>query len=92
MEIQRSLRERAWEWLKANIHQTEDLDESKKIIDSKGGVVELPWCGNEDCGLQIEKTVEARVLGSPEESEKALGLCSICGGPGRNIIRVAKAY
>lgn len=91
--IQGSLRVRAWEWLKSNIHQTEDLDEAKAIIDSKGGVIELPWCGNNACGLQIEKAVEARVLGSPIDSKvKAFKKCPICGNQGRNIIRVSKAY
>jgi prolyl-tRNA synthetase len=93
IELQKSLRERAWEWLKANIHQVESLDEAKAIINFKGGVVELPWCGEDGCGLQIEKAVEARVLGSPVNLKvKVYGKCPVCGGQGKYIIRVAKAY
>lgn len=93
LEISSSLRERAWKWLKSNIHKAKDAVDAKMIIDSSGGVVEIPWCGNDECGIQMEKEVDARILGLPDYSEvKISGTCPICNGPGKYVIRAARAY
>lgn len=92
-KIQGDLKKRAWKWLRNHINGVEDLKEARRLIDEGSGIVETPWCGDEKCGVRIEKKVDARVLGVPSEiGGKAKGRCLICGRPARFTVRLAKAY
>jgi len=91
--IEECLRDRSWKWMSEHIHWTEDIQEAKRWIDDIGGIVEIPWCGEDDCGIQIEKEIEARVLGVPYRVEKEVrGKCPVCGTETTKIIRIARAY
>ena len=58
------------------------------------GIVELPWCGNEKCGLKFEELLNAKVLGVPypEVIDETLGKCCICGEKAITILRVGRSY
>ena len=75
------------------IYRVSRITEAKSLLKRKTGIVEVPWCGKDDCGHKLEEEVDARLLGIPEDNpEKIYGTCVICGEPAENIVRVASAY
>ncbi len=87
------LRERALQWMAAHVSRVNQLEEAKKLIRKKAGIVETPWCGNPECGHKLEEEVNARVLGTPVDlKEKVSGNCIVCGKKAKEIMRTAVAY
>ncbi|MHA1820080.1 MAG: proline--tRNA ligase [Promethearchaeota archaeon] len=80
--IYNNLKKRAAEETKKHIFRTEDLDEAIQIIEENKGVVEIPFCGSEECASEIEKRAEglkflgipARYLGFIDYSQKDLNV------------------
>lgn len=76
------------------------------IVDAKqgDGITVLAWCGDEACGLRIEKETEKAVLGVPvkvvrhgekaaiEEEQHPGGMCGACGKQTSTVVRVARTY
>lgn len=94
-EIEEYLKKRAWGFFNNKIRMTTNLDEATKIIEEHGGIVELPWCGDLKCGLEIEARTGLRVLGKPLKNEQVdvnEYKCPICGKPAKTILRLAKTY
>jgi prolyl-tRNA synthetase len=87
------MKQRAWQWMNDHVHRVSDLDEAKRLIKRKAGIVEVLWCGNAECGHKLEAETEASVLGIPEDlKEKAKGKCVVCGKSAEEILRLAIAY
>ena len=92
-EIEDNLRTRAWKYMNDHIHKSETLEDAKKFLDTVGGIVEITWCGNDECGLRIEAEVETRVLGTTIDVDEELdGACPCCGKKGKQVIRVGRTY
>ncbi|MEJ2270894.1 MAG: proline--tRNA ligase [Candidatus Bathyarchaeota archaeon] len=100
-EAIRSLSEEIYIDLKTNakarlgerIYRVNILSEAKSLLKRKAGIVEVPWCGTDNCGHSLEEKVEARLLGFPEDTEEKIeGKCIICGKNAIKIVRVALAY
>ena len=90
-EINENLRKRAWDWLKQNIHEASTAEEAGMIYKEKGGMIKLPWCGEDKCGLKIEELSGLEGLGYDPE-EKADGSCVICGKAAKWYLYVGKKY
>ncbi|MEB3774452.1 MAG: proline--tRNA ligase [Desulfurococcales archaeon] len=91
--IYEMLKERAWNYMKSKIKRTTSLDEAKSWISERKGIVELPWCGMDDCAAQMEDMLEAKTLGTPWPREDAPGMkCPICGRDAVTWIRYSKTY
>ncbi len=94
-EIYENLKNRAWKWLKSKVKRVETVEEARKVLEEERGIVELPWCGREECGLRMEEEVDAGALGSPlqVDVEEVKGLkCPICGRQAVTFMRLAKKY
>ena len=91
-EEDRLLHERAWRFLRDRISRHDSLEEAKSALESRGGVVELPWCGSEECALKAAEALNAKVLGTPWPKEQAEGKCPICGRPAVTYLRFARQY
>jgi len=93
-DVRRNLRERAWSWLRTRVKRVESIEEARRVLEEERGIVELPWCGREECGLKLEELVDAGVLGSPlERPDWVKGKrCPVCGRPAVTSIRLAKKY
>lgn len=93
-EIEKSLGERAWKWLRDHVHRTNSLTEAKRLINEGKGVVEISWCGSETCGNRIENETEAKVLGIPCEEDAKLPPSEkcVCGAPSKHLARLARSY
>ncbi len=87
------LREKAWRWMKKQIHRVSDLEKANKLLKEKAGIVELSWCESAECGHRIEERVGARLLGTPVDmKDKVECRCVACGKKASNIVRVSIAY
>lgn len=92
-KIDLNLKERGKKWLNDHIFRGKTMEDAKPILDGRGGIVELPWCGDTNCGQKIEVNLDARVLGTPYEEDVLLeGNCANCSSKAVKIIRVAKSY
>ena len=87
-DISKKLYKKAKKMLDENIHRVETIEEAKK----HKGIVELPWCGVEDCALEIENILDGNTLGEPLENTKCDQVCPVCKKPGKTWMRYAKSY
>jgi prolyl-tRNA synthetase len=92
-QITHDLKINAKNYMTNRIFEVKSLKEAKKLIKQKAGIVELLWCGKEECGHKLEESIEARLLGFPLKLTNSIeGHCIICGKKTVNFVRVAQAY
>ena len=88
ISIKTTLKENAQHLLNSNFHQVITIDEAKE----KQGIVELPWCREESCALEIENILDGNTLGEPIEKTNCTHTCPICNKPAETWMRFAKTY
>jgi len=54
-------------------------------------MIRTGWCGEEDCGHEIESRSDMDILGTPVDGEKFTGACVICGKPTKTPVYMARA-
>ena len=88
--ISKNLYENAKKFLDENMHRVQSIEEAK----GKKGIVELPWCGNDDCALEIENILDGNTLGEPIEDDEECKKysCPMCGKPAKTWMRYSKTY
>lgn len=91
-DINAYLIERAKKFLADHITRVSNLDEARKAINEKRGVVEIPWCGSEECAVKVMNELQVKSLGTPWPYEKAEGTCPVCGRPAVTYMRFSKQY
>jgi prolyl-tRNA synthetase len=92
-EIASDLKANAEVCMNKRIYRVTHIGEVKSLLKHKAGIVEVPWCGKDECGHNLEDQVEARLLGFPEDpKEKVDGKCVVCQEHTVNVVRVALAY
>ncbi|EZQ07003.1 MULTISPECIES: proline--tRNA ligase [Acidianus] len=90
-EVRRSVRDRAWIFFNQKVKFSTDPDSAKKSLE-EGGIVEVPWCGEDSCGLKVEEITGGKVLGYPIESKEINESCIVCKKPAKTTLRIAKTY
>ena len=91
-EVENEMKENAWTWLKSRLHRAEDLAKAKEYVEGEGGIVEVPWCGEGECGTEIEGKLDVRVLGTPVDGVRPTGRCVVCSKEAKETLRLARAY
>jgi prolyl-tRNA synthetase len=86
--ISTDLYSNAKQLLDNNMHRVKTIEEAKK----KEGIVELPWCGNENCAQEVETILDGNTLGEPIENVKCKDPCPVCGQSAKTWMRYAKTY
>lgn len=87
------LREKAWKWAKERVFRVDNLEKANELLRDRAGIVELLWCGEEECGHELEERVNASLLGTPVDIiEKIVGKCLVCQKQASNIVRLAITY
>ncbi len=87
------MRGKAMSWMKTRIYRVHSLEKANELVKKRVGIVELLWCGGEECGHKLEERVNASLLGTPVDiEEKIEGNCLVCGKKAANLVRVATAY
>jgi len=89
-ELQAALYDRAIKIHEARVKEVSTIEEA--IVQTQVGVALVPWCGEVDCGHQLEDRVEANMLGEPQYQSFPFAYCAVCGksSPGRTYM--AKQY
>ena len=84
--------EKAESYLKEHITRVSTYDEFKEVLESKGGFIKAPWCGETSCEEQIKSDTAATTRcisdDEPLEGEK----CICCSKEAKYIVNFAKAY
>ncbi len=89
--MEEDMRKRAWDWMRSRIKRAESLEEAKRLVEQRY-VVEVPWCGSNECGLRLKEEV-GQVLGFPLDKDyRADGKCVVCGSRARAWLRISKSY
>ena len=86
------MRERAWEDFKYNFHEAKDLAELRKIVEERGGIARVPWCGAETCAKELEEQTGGDILGEELEGMGIGGECQVCAKPAERSVLIAKTY
>ena len=87
-KISKNLDDNARKILDENMHRVQTVEEAKKL----SGIIELPWCGTEDCALEIENILDGNTLGEPIEDIECKHTCPVCSNPAKTWMRYAKTY
>ena len=74
--------------LDENMQRVHTVDEAKE----RKGIIEIPWCGNKDCAMDVENILEGNTLGEPIDEGTCDYSCPICGGAAKIWMRYAKTY
>ena len=86
VDFDERLYDKAKKFMNENIHRI-------KKIEGKEGIVEIPWCGNEECSQKIEEKLDMKSLGVPLEKNNIKNAkCPICGEKATKWLRLAKSY
>ncbi|MFQ6123063.1 MAG: proline--tRNA ligase [Candidatus Heimdallarchaeota archaeon] len=95
VRLTRDIKQREAKFLQSRIYRVKTLEEAKEVVGQRIGVVELPWCGLEECGKFLEEELTGSVLGTPEDLqnfEDVEGVCFACGKRAITIMRFARSY
>jgi len=92
-EIEENLRRKAWESFSSKIKRSEKIEAD--LGDEGGrGILEVPWCGRDECALKAQELSGLKALGSPIDPPTWIkgARCPICGREAKTSLRLAKTY
>jgi len=84
------MKEKAWAKMNSNIRPVEGLEEARDEIENNKGVISFDWCGNEECGKEIEEKIRVDILGVQKEEDG--GVCFHCSSKATCRALLARTY
>ncbi len=90
--IQKNLFEKAFAFLAQNTREASSIEQIKKILESTGGIVRVPWCGKESCELELKEATGGKILNIPLDQAKVNAKCASCGEKASHIVNFGKSY
>ncbi|MHB1908276.1 MAG: proline--tRNA ligase [Nitrososphaerales archaeon] len=90
--IQSSLKEKAFQKLKEQIHDAKSFEDLEKQIGGEGGFVRAFWCGSRDCEDKIKDKTGADIRVIPFDQKDVDGTCIFCGKQAKSLVYFARAY
>jgi prolyl-tRNA synthetase len=91
-EIQKNIFNKANDFLKSNTYEVKTYDELKKILKTKGGILQAPWCAERKCEDKLKEDTGAKIINIPFKQEKITSNCIICGNKAKKVVNIAKSY
>jgi prolyl-tRNA synthetase len=85
-----NLRDNASEKMKGKIREVDNLEDVKESIENERGIISFAWCGEENCGKEIEEQANVDILGVQEEEINSE--CFQCGSEAKFKAFMAKTY
>jgi prolyl-tRNA synthetase len=90
--IQSSLFKRASEFLARNTRDAGTLDELRKTLAEKGGLLRVRWCGDAKCEAKMKEAAGGKVLNVPLGQAHSRGSCIVCGRDSPEFALYGKSY
>ncbi len=90
VEIQAALLAKATAFRDANIHDAEDYETLKSVV--QDGWARAWWCGDDACEAKVKEDTRATTRNIPLEQPGGTGRCAVCGRPATEQALFAKAY
>jgi prolyl-tRNA synthetase len=87
-EINSNLKDKAWKFMREHISKIDSLDRIEKTV-LNGNIGLIKWCGNDDCGKEIEEKTNLTILGIQYRID---GDCINCKRKAKHVISIAKTY
>lgn len=91
-DIQRSMYQKALNFRKENITETDTYVEFKAILENKGGFISAHWDGTAETEEQIKEETKATIRCIPFDIKGEAGSCMVTGKPSKGRVLFAKAY
>ena len=88
--ISLNMKDKAWESFENSIRSVDSIDEAAEEMSKEGGIITFDWCGDQECGKDIEEKVRVDILGV-QESDKE-NSCINCDKPSKHLTLIAKTY
>ncbi len=89
-DIHNEMYEKALKNLNDNTFETKDYEELKNILNTKGGFVKVPWCGDLKCEMKIKEEIGATSRCIPNDNTEDKCIC--CGKKSKHDVYFAKSY
>lgn len=89
--ITRKMTDKSWNFLNENIRTVKTMDEAIEQITGNKGIISFNWCGESECGKDMEEKLRVDLLGVQSSSEEG-EICVNCGKPARKTTLMAKTY
>jgi prolyl-tRNA synthetase len=89
-ELQSVLYERAKKFNEGKVKEIGSIEEAR--TQTEAGVALVPWCGEVDCGHQLEDRVGANMLGEPQYQSFSEAACAVCGKKSTGRTYMARQY
>lgn len=92
-EITDSMKDRAKSFLNEHLTSAEKMEEIEEKL-KEGNIVNVSWCGAEECAEALETELEIEFLGNPTkpEMDKPTRNCIYCDGDAEQAVLIAKSY
>jgi prolyl-tRNA synthetase len=89
-ELQAALYTKATNLHEAKVKEVAGIEEAK--VQTQVGVALVPWCGEVECGHELEDQVEANMLGEPQYVTFPEAACAVCGKKSAGRTYMARQY
>ncbi|MBN8582370.1 MAG: proline--tRNA ligase [Anaerolineae bacterium] len=89
-DVQASLLKRATEYRDANIHNVDNYEDLKKVV--QDGWALSYWCESTECEKKVKEDAKATTRNIPFNQPDSEGKCVVCGKPSKRKVYFAKAY
>jgi len=91
-EIHKNIFKKAQDFLTSSIHKVKNMEEFKKTLKERGGIVQACWCEGRECEEKIKEVTGAKITNIPLKQEKVFSECIKCGKKAKVIANFAKSY
>jgi prolyl-tRNA synthetase len=90
-DISLNMKDKSWKSFESNIRSVDSIEEAAEEMSKAGGIITFNWCGDQDCGKDIEEKVRVDILGV-QESDNENTTCINCDKPSKHLTLIAKTY
>jgi prolyl-tRNA synthetase len=89
-DISKELKAASNKFQEEKTFHVETPEQIKKTINKKGGIITCNWCGNTECGKDMEEKYDIDILGTQEAEVQ--GNCVHCGEIAKHKVLISKTY
>jgi prolyl-tRNA synthetase len=89
-ELQSALYQKARTIHEGKVKEVSTIEEAR--AQAEAGAALVPWCGEVECGHQLEDQVGANMLGEPQYQSFSEAACAVCGRKSAGRTYMARQY